>query len=129
MAELVQNDAEGEAAAIQAHLVPGDILGGKAELVPAAAVDVEGADPLSIAERGILRKEKGPVLRGGSRNQPERRLVHVRRDLKIDAEEVLDPLEGENNLVLLPADPADRRQRVEAIIGPLRDAPNDIAEK
>src|SRR3546814_17388611 len=87
MAELVQNDAEGEAAAIQAHLVPGDILGGKAELVPAAAVDVEGADPLSIAERGILRIEIGPVLRGGSRNQPERRLVHVRRDLIIDAED------------------------------------------
>src|SRR3546814_5881689 len=90
MAELVQNDAEDEAAAIQAHLVPGGILGGKAEFVPAAAVDVEGADPLSIDERGILRIEIGTVLRGGSRNQPERRLVHVRRALIIDAVDELN---------------------------------------
>src|SRR3546814_14573327 len=84
----------------------------KAELVAAAAVDVEGTEPLSIDERGILRIEIGPVLRGGSRNQPERRLVHVRRDLIIDAEDVLVLLEGEHNLVLLPAVPAERRQQI-----------------
>src|SRR3546814_2428664 len=94
----------------------------KAELVAAAAVDVEGTEPLSIDERGILRIEIGPVLRGGSRNQPERRLVHVRRDLIIDAEDVLVLLEGEHNLVPLPAVPAERRQRVDAIVGQLAEA-------
>ena len=62
MAELVQHDGEGEAALLQAFLA------GK---VPAAAVDVERADPLLRPEGRILGIEIGAELLGSRRDQPE----------------------------------------------------------
>ena len=53
MAEFVQHDGEGEAALDQALLLVE---------APAAAVDVERADALGVAEGRILRVEIGAVI-------------------------------------------------------------------
>jgi hypothetical protein len=59
----------------EADLVARDVLGREAELVPAAAVDVEGADALLGAEGRILQVEIGAILGGRGGDHPERRLA------------------------------------------------------
>ena len=110
VAEFVEDDGEGEAALQQALLLVE---------IPAAAVDVEHADALGVAKGRILRIEIGAVIVRRRRDQPELGVGLV-GGLDIgEAEDLGYCCERLDNLLLLERVPAERGQRVDAVVGQL----------